>query len=207
MLCQKIKKKIVKLVSTQIFRDSVTVVTMVAMVAMVAMDTMVTTDTMVNVEAIEATETIEAIETIESTEAIETIETTEVTEAIGTTEAIYMSYRNLEIWQSARQLTIDVHKMTLQLPKFEMYEEGSQLRRSIKSVRSNIVEGYGRRRYKNDYVRFIIYSLSSNDESIDHLETLHETGSLQDEELFMNLKVRMQKLGIKINNFLQVISK
>lgn len=96
--------------------------------------------------------------------------------------------------------------MTLQLPKFEMYEEGSQIRKSIKSVRSNIVEGYGRRRYKNDYVRFIIYSLSSNDESIDHLETLYETGSLQDDDLFLNLKERMQKLGIKINNFLQVIS-
>ena len=36
-----------------------------------------------------------------------------------------MSYRNLEVWQCARQLVIDIHKMTLnELPKFEMYEEG-----------------------------------------------------------------------------------
>jgi len=42
--------------------------------------------------------------------------------------------------------------MTLnELPKFEMYEEGSQIRRSSKSVRTNIVEGYGRRNYKLDY--------------------------------------------------------
>jgi four helix bundle protein len=55
-----------------------------------------------------------------------------------------MSYRNLEIWQVARALTVDIHRMTLQeLPKFELYEEGSQIRRSKKSVRSNIVEGYG----------------------------------------------------------------
>src|ERR1700720_4083624 len=33
------------------------------------------------------------------------------------------------------------------LPKFEIYEEGSRIRRSVKSIRSNIVEGYGRRRY------------------------------------------------------------
>ena len=118
-----------------------------------------------------------------------------------------MSYRNLEIWQQARSLSIDVHKMTLQLPKFEMYEEGSQIRRSVKSVRSNIVEGYGRRRYKNDYVRFIIYALSSNDETIDHLETLYETESLTNQELFENLKGRLQKLGIKINNFLTSLEK
>jgi len=44
------------------------------------------------------------------------------------------------------------------LPKFEMYEEGSQIRRSAKSVAANIVEGYGRRRYKQEFIRFL-YSL------------------------------------------------
>jgi len=53
-----------------------------------------------------------------------------------------MSYRKLEIWQEARQLVIDIHKMTLnKLPQFELYEEGSQIRRSIKSTKSTIVEG------------------------------------------------------------------
>ena len=118
-----------------------------------------------------------------------------------------MSYRKLEIWQLARDLTIEVHKMTIELPKFELYEEASQIRRSMKSVRSNIVEGYGRRRYTNDYIRFIIYALSSNDETIDHLEILYETGSLKDRKLYDNLHERLQKLGIKINNFLQAVEK
>ena len=56
-----------------------------------------------------------------------------------------MSYKKLEIWQLARKLVIDIHKMTLyKLPKFDMYEEGSQIRKSSKSVKSTIVEGYGR---------------------------------------------------------------
>ena len=118
-----------------------------------------------------------------------------------------MSYRNLEIWQQARALTIDVHKMTLKLPRFEMYEEASQIRRSMKSVRSNIVEGYGRRRYKNDYIRFIVYALSSNDETVDHLEILYETESLKEKALYQDLHERVQKLGIKINNFLTAIQK
>jgi hypothetical protein len=38
-----------------------------------------------------------------------------------------MSYKKLEIWERARKVSIVIHKMTLtELPKFEMYEEGSQ---------------------------------------------------------------------------------
>lgn len=118
-----------------------------------------------------------------------------------------MSYRKLEIWDRARELTVDIHSMSLQLPKFEMYEAGSQIRRSIKSVRSNIVEGYGRREYKQEYIRFIIFALASNDETIDHLETLFETGSLKDEKVYYDLRERLEILGRKLNNFLQVITK
>lgn len=53
-----------------------------------------------------------------------------------------------------------------------MYEEGSQIRRSVKPIKSNIVEGYGRRRYKADYVKFLIYAQASNDETIDHRNAL-----------------------------------
>lgn len=117
-----------------------------------------------------------------------------------------MSYKKLEIWQEARTLVIDIHKMTLtKLPKFEMYEEGSQIRRSMKSVKSNIVEGYGRSRYKQEYIKFLIYSLSSNDETTDHLETLFETKSLKDEALYNNLHQRLEILGKKLNRFLQSI--
>ena len=67
-----------------------------------------------------------------------------------------MSYKKLVIWQKARELIIDIHNMTLNtLPQIELYEEGSQIRRSIKSVKSNIVEGYGRRRYKQEFIRFL----------------------------------------------------
>lgn len=93
-------------------------------------------------------------------------------------------------------MVIEIHAMTLELPKFEMYEAGSQIRRSIKSVKSNFVEGYGRRNYKQEYIRFMIFSLSSNDETIDHLKTLYETQSLTNVELYQNLHKKLQNLGI-----------
>ena len=117
-----------------------------------------------------------------------------------------MSYKELTIWKIARQLSIDIHRMTLQkLPAFEQFEEGSQIRRSSKSIRSNIVEGYGRRRYKQDFIRFLTYALASNDETTDHLETLNETGSLKDNVLFENLHRQSIELGKKINNFIQSV--
>ncbi len=118
-----------------------------------------------------------------------------------------MSYKKLEIWQLARELTIEIHKISLALPKFEQFEEAQQIRRSIKTVRSCIVEGYGRRRYKADFIKFLIYSLSSNDETIDHLETLFETESLKDEILYNALHQRLEQLGKKLNNFLQVVER
>ncbi|MFA9390822.1 MAG: four helix bundle protein [Prolixibacteraceae bacterium] len=119
-----------------------------------------------------------------------------------------MSYRNLEIWQLAREVVIEIHKITLtELAKHEMFEEGSQIRRSSKSVKSNIVEGYGRKRYKQEFVKFLIYALGSNDETLDHLENLWETGSLKNEQIYNELHERIELLGKKINKFIDGVQK
>jgi four helix bundle protein len=119
-----------------------------------------------------------------------------------------MNYKDLEIWKLAREIVIEIHNMTLyKLPKFEMYEEGGQIRRSSKTVKSTIVEGFGRRDYKQDYLKFLNYALSSNDETIDHLETLFDTKSLTDEELFNSISEKLDKLGRKLNNFIKAVEK
>ena len=103
-------------------------------------------------------------------------------------------------------MVVAVHNMTIQnLPKFEMYEEGSQIRRSCKSIKSNIVEGYGRRQYKQEFLRFLSYALASTDETIDHLETLFETGSLADGEQYRRLHDRLTLLGKKVYQFKQAV--
>lgn len=84
------------------------------------------------------------------------------------------SYRDLEIYQAAYRLAIKVHKMTLTLPKYEMYEQGSQVRRSTKSIKDNIVEGYGRKRYKQEFVRYLVFAHASSDEAISQLSMINE---------------------------------
>lgn len=93
------------------------------------------------------------------------------------------------------------------LPKFEMFETGSQIRRSAKSIRANIVEGYGRRRYPAEYIKHLTYAQGSCDETTDHLETLHETESLKDAGLFERISARLQTLGKKLNLFIQSIER
>lgn len=61
--------------------------------------------------------------------------------------------------------------------------------------------------YKADFVRFLVTALSSNDETIDHLETLHETGSLTDAELFNHLLEKATLLGKKIQSFIAAVER
>ena len=89
----------------------------------------------------------------------------------------------------------------------QMFEEGAQIRKSSKSVRSTIVEGYGRRKHKQDFIRFLSYALASNDETTDHLETLFETESLTDRQLYKKLHERSEMLGRKNNLFMQSVQK
>lgn len=117
-----------------------------------------------------------------------------------------MKYKDFEVWKRARQLVLDIHKMTIEeLPKYEMYETGSQIRRSINSVRSNIVEGYGRRCYKQDFLHFLIYAESSTDETIDHLEILLETGSLKSKEKYDAIHERLVILGKMLNALIKCV--
>ncbi|MBI4563712.1 MAG: four helix bundle protein [Planctomycetes bacterium] len=49
-------------------------------------------------------------------------------------------YRRLEVYRLAHDLAVQVHKMSMTLPRHELFEEGSQVRRSSKSVSAQIVE-------------------------------------------------------------------
>lgn len=101
-------------------------------------------------------------------------------------------------------LAVKVHKMSLKLPKYEMFEEGSQIRRSSKGVTSCIVEGYGRKKYKADFIKFLIYAHASCDETILHLNFIKDTHEHNEREIKFFLDTYNQ-LGSKINRFIQYV--
>jgi len=116
---------------------------------------------------------------------------------------IMKSYRELEIYKESKRLAIEVHKMSLKLPKFETYEEGGQVRRSSKSVTATIVEGYGRKRHKPDFIKHLVFSQAECDETIVHLDFLFETGSLTDNQWYEKHRAEYDILSKKINKFIQ----
>lgn len=115
------------------------------------------------------------------------------------------NYRDLEIYQMAYDYALEVHEMSMKLPNYELYEQGSQVRRSSKSIKANIAEGYGRRRYKNEFIRFLIFAHASCDETISQLHMISDI-HFPDHPL-NNLPKKYDKLGRKINRFIQYAEK
>ena len=117
-----------------------------------------------------------------------------------------MGYNKLDIYKISFDLFIKTHRASFLLPKYELYELGSQLRRSADSIVSNIVEGYGRNRYKADYIKFLVTSHASNNETICHLQKiiiLYPDISKK----FELLQAEYDILGAKINKYIQYVEK
>lgn len=115
------------------------------------------------------------------------------------------SFRDLEIYQLAFDYAIEAHHLSLKLPDFEKYEQGSQLRRSTKRIKDTIAEGYGRRRYKPEFIRYLIFAQASGDEACSQLETLEK---LYGHELsFKDMLDKYEQLGRKINKYIQYVEK
>lgn len=112
------------------------------------------------------------------------------------------SYKDLEIYNEAFSLAKDIHSMTQELPKTEQYELGSQIRRSAQSVRSNIVEGYGRREYKPEFIRFLIFADASLLETESHLEMIKELYTLSRCD---DLLQEYHTLGKKLSSFINYV--
>jgi four helix bundle protein len=114
------------------------------------------------------------------------------------------SYKDLDIYNISSDLAIETHHQSLKLPQFELYETGSQVRRSSKSVPTNITEGYGRSRYKQEFIKFLVYAHASCDETIHHLTIIKKLYEHMNTDDLLN---RYDELGRKINSFIQYVEK
>lgn len=72
-------------------------------------------------------------------------------------------------------------------------------------MNSNIVEGYGRKRYKKDFIKFLIYSHSSNDETINHLRKIQQLYP-DLKQVAIELKDEYDSLGGKLNKFIEYVT-
>ena len=116
------------------------------------------------------------------------------------------SYHQLKIYQKSLELFYITHRLSHTLPKHELYELGSQVRRSSDSINSNIVEGYGRRRYKADFIKFLIYAHSSCDETKNHIKKICFLYPEQSKD-HLYLQEEFDSLGARIYGFIKYVEK
>ncbi len=114
------------------------------------------------------------------------------------------SYRDLEIYKISYDLAVKVHNASLKLPQYEIFEEGSQIRKSSKGIPSCIAEGYGRGRYKAEFIKFLVYAHASCDETVVHLHILKDTHQ-EKGRIFEVFIKPYEELGAKIHNFIQYV--
>lgn len=61
-------------------------------------------------------------------------------------------YKELEAYKLARALTKEIHTLTESFPIEEKYSLVDQIRRSCRSVGSQIAEAWGLKRYQNHFI-------------------------------------------------------
>lgn len=75
------------------------------------------------------------------------------------------------------KLALEVHDLTMQFPKFEMYELGSQMRRSSNSSPANLAEAFGNK-HTNIYLEGISRAQGELRETQHHLDIAYKKGYL-----------------------------
>lgn len=87
-----------------------------------------------------------------------------VSENVGTRKQI-RSYRDLDVFNLAYTLAMELFHLTTTFPKEERYALVDQVRRSSRSVCGNIVEGFAKRRYENVFKNSLTDSLGESEET------------------------------------------
>jgi len=91
------------------------------------------------------------------------------------------SYTDLKVFQQAYDLSLAIHRVSLEFPKIEQFGGiADQLRRSSKSVCANLVEGYAKQsKSKPEFIRFLWMAIGSMDETKLWIQYAHDLGYLQ----------------------------
>lgn len=74
-------------------------------------------------------------------------------------------FEDLEVFQRAYKASLEIHRMSLQMPRVEQYGLADQLRRASKSICANIAEGFGKQSQSGaEYKRYLQIAIGSADE-------------------------------------------
>jgi four helix bundle protein len=98
-------------------------------------------------------------------------------------DSVVRSFEDLEVYQRAYRLALELHKLSLKFPRMEQFALADQIRRASKSVCANIAEGFARQRSSSaDFHRFIVLAVGSSDEMKVWLSFCSDLGYVAEED-------------------------
>jgi four helix bundle protein len=113
------------------------------------------------------------------------------------------SFRDLDVWQRAMELAVEVYKLTVTFPDSERFGIVSQLRRAAVSIPSNIAEGSGRAT-KGEYLQFLGHARGSAFEVETQLELARILG-LGKEDAFLKACDLCTEVGKMLRAIMQTL--
>jgi len=93
--------------------------------------------------------------------------------------ARYRSFRELTVWQQAVDLAIEVHSVTGAFPPRDAWGLGAELRKTARSIPSNVAEGFNRHS-RGSYCFHVTVALGSQAELETQLELAQRLGYLRE---------------------------
>lgn len=92
------------------------------------------------------------------------------------------SFEDFQVFERAFQISLVIHKTSLQFPKIEQFALADQMWRASKSICANIAEGYGKQKNSSaEFRRFLSMALGSSDEMRVWLRYAFELGYITSE--------------------------
>ena len=76
------------------------------------------------------------------------------------------SVEDLEVFRRAYRLSLELHRLSLELPRIEQFALADQLRRASKSICANLTEGFAKQSHSAaEYRRYVVTAMGSSDET------------------------------------------
>ena len=103
------------------------------------------------------------------------------------------SFRELDVWNKAMELTDLVYEIASKLPQSEKYALSDQIRRAVVSIPSNIAEGFGRDSHR-DFAHFLSIARGSLYEVDTQLEIALRRGYIKKNDTITSLMNDVSKM-------------
>ncbi len=112
-------------------------------------------------------------------------------------------FQDLEVWQEAHKMVLQVYRVTKSFPPEERYRLADQLCRAASSIPTNIAEGKGRGSQK-DLLRFLTIARGSVEETKYHLLLAKDLGYLKP-AVYQKLSEGYDRIGKMLNGLMTKI--